>query len=142
MTITKDGKTILIVVVAAKHGFVFAFNRLTGEPVWPIEERAVPQSDVPGEHQRPDPAVPDLAEAVRAAELHRSRHQPARRRRKTRRRSAQVLREARATKACSRRRVRAARSRCRGTTAAPAGAARRSIPCHQRLFVVSQEIPR
>ena len=32
-----------------KHGFTFVFDRVTGEPVWPIEERAVPQSEVPGE---------------------------------------------------------------------------------------------
>jgi len=58
MTITKDGKKIPIVVVAAKHGFVFAFNRLTGEPVWPIEERPVPASDVPGEQASPTQPFP------------------------------------------------------------------------------------
>jgi len=58
MTITKDGKKIPIVVVAAKHGFVFAFNRLTGEPVWPIEERPVPASDAPGEQASPTQPFP------------------------------------------------------------------------------------
>ncbi|MBT8146307.1 MAG: PQQ-binding-like beta-propeller repeat protein, partial [Gammaproteobacteria bacterium] len=37
------------VAQATKQGFVYAFNRLTGEPLWPIEERPVPQSSVPGE---------------------------------------------------------------------------------------------
>lgn len=58
MTITKDGKKIPVVIVAAKHGFVFVFNRLTGEPVWPIEERPVPASDVPGEHASPTQPFP------------------------------------------------------------------------------------
>jgi len=58
MTITKDGKQIPIVVIAAKHGFVFAFNRLTGEPVWPVEERPVPASDVPGEQASPTQPFP------------------------------------------------------------------------------------
>jgi quinoprotein glucose dehydrogenase len=58
MTITKDGKKIPAVIVVAKHGFVFAFDRRTGEPIWPIEERAVPQSDAPGEHTSPTQPFP------------------------------------------------------------------------------------
>ncbi|OYW46359.1 MAG: hypothetical protein B7Z08_02455 [Sphingomonadales bacterium 32-68-7] len=58
MTITKDGKRIPVVIVAAKHGFVFVFDRRTGEPVWPIEERPVPQSDVPGEDTSPTQPFP------------------------------------------------------------------------------------
>ncbi|GAA0278276.1 glucose/quinate/shikimate family membrane-bound PQQ-dependent dehydrogenase [Alteraurantiacibacter aestuarii] len=58
MTITRDGEQIPVVIQAAKHGFVFVFNRLTGEPVWPIEERAVPASDVPGEHASPTQPFP------------------------------------------------------------------------------------
>ncbi len=58
MTIVKDGQRIPIVIAAAKHGFVFAFNRLTGEPIWPIEERAVPASDVPGEQASPTQPFP------------------------------------------------------------------------------------
>ncbi len=58
MTITKDGKKIPVVIVAAKHGFVFVFDRRTGEPVWPIEERPVPASDVPGERASPTQPFP------------------------------------------------------------------------------------
>ena len=58
MTITKDGKQIPVVIQATKHGFVFVFNRLTGEPIWPIEERAVPASDVPGEVASPTQPFP------------------------------------------------------------------------------------
>jgi len=38
------------VVVAAKPGMLFVLNRLTGEPLYPVEERSVPATDVPGEH--------------------------------------------------------------------------------------------
>ena len=44
-----DGKPIKAVVQLTKHGFAFVFDRTTGKPVWPIEERPVPASDVPGE---------------------------------------------------------------------------------------------
>ncbi len=44
-----DGRDIEAVVQVTKQGFAFVFDRRTGEPVWPIEERVVPQSDVPGE---------------------------------------------------------------------------------------------
>lgn len=44
-----DGRTVKAVAQITKQGFVFVFDRVTGEPVWPIEERPVPQSSVPGE---------------------------------------------------------------------------------------------
>jgi len=49
VTITVDGNTIDAVAVVAKTGFTYVFDRVTGEPVWPIEEREVPASAVPGE---------------------------------------------------------------------------------------------
>ena len=49
-TITVEGKRIDAVIQLTKHGFAFVFDRVTGKPVWPIEERPVPESDVPGEH--------------------------------------------------------------------------------------------
>ena len=49
VTITVDGKKIDAVAVVAKTGFTYVFDRVTGEPVWPIEERPVPASEVPGE---------------------------------------------------------------------------------------------
>ena len=48
-TASVDGRSVDAVAVAGKTGFVYAFDRVTGEPVWPMEERPVPQSDVPGE---------------------------------------------------------------------------------------------
>jgi hypothetical protein len=46
------------------------FNRVTGEPVWPIEEKPVPQSLVPGEKTWPTQPHPDLAAPIRDAERH------------------------------------------------------------------------
>ena len=45
-------------VQLTKTGFAFVFDRLTGKPVWPIEERPVPASDVPGEHAWPRQPIP------------------------------------------------------------------------------------
>src|SRR3982074_1804134 len=47
--ITVGGRAIKAVAQPSKQGFLYVFDRVTGQPVWPIEERAVPQSDVPGE---------------------------------------------------------------------------------------------
>ncbi len=49
MDVTVDGDEIPGVFQVTKQSFVYAFNRETGEPIWPIEERPVPQSRVPGE---------------------------------------------------------------------------------------------
>ncbi len=48
-----DGRKIKAVAQVSKTGFTYVFDRVTGEPVWPIEERAVPQSSVPGEKTNP-----------------------------------------------------------------------------------------
>jgi quinoprotein glucose dehydrogenase len=47
--ITVDGKPIKAVAQVTKQAFVYVFDRVTGKPVWPIEERPVPASTVPGE---------------------------------------------------------------------------------------------
>jgi len=49
VTVKHDGKTVDAVALASKNGFLYVFDRVTGKPLWPIEERPVPQSDVPGE---------------------------------------------------------------------------------------------
>ncbi len=56
--IVVDGRTIRAVIQPSKTGFVYVFDRRTGEPVWPIEERPVPQSDVPGEQSSPTQPIP------------------------------------------------------------------------------------
>jgi quinoprotein glucose dehydrogenase len=58
VTITVDGKRIDAVVQLTKQGFAFVFDRVTGRPVWPIEERPVARSDVPGEASWPTQPFP------------------------------------------------------------------------------------
>jgi membrane-bound PQQ-dependent dehydrogenase (glucose/quinate/shikimate family) len=60
-TIRRDGKEIPVVVQGNKTGFLYVLNRDTGVPVFPVEERPVPKSDVPGEGAsatQPFPTVP------------------------------------------------------------------------------------
>jgi len=56
--IVVNGRPIRAVAVPGKQGFLFVFDRVTGQPVWPIEERPVPQSDVPGEKTSPTQPFP------------------------------------------------------------------------------------
>jgi len=49
LDVTVNGKPIKAVAQITKQAFTYVFDRATGRPVWPIEERPVPQSDVPGE---------------------------------------------------------------------------------------------
>ncbi len=53
-----NGKKIKAVAQISKQGFVYVFDRATGEPVWPIEERPVPQTTVPGERTSPTQPFP------------------------------------------------------------------------------------
>ncbi len=56
--ITVDGRRIKSVVQLTKQAFAFVFDRVTGQPVWPIEERPVPQSKTPGEQTSPTQPFP------------------------------------------------------------------------------------
>ncbi|PWT98571.1 MAG: quinoprotein glucose dehydrogenase [Terriglobia bacterium] len=56
--INVNGKAIKAVALPSKEAFLYVFDRVTGEPVWPIEERPVPQSDVPGEKTSPTQPFP------------------------------------------------------------------------------------
>ncbi len=58
LTVRHNGKTVDIVAQVSKQGFVWVFNRVTGEPLWPIEERKVPKSDMPGEETWPTQPFP------------------------------------------------------------------------------------
>jgi quinoprotein glucose dehydrogenase len=57
-TIKKDGRNIDVVVQAGKTGFLYVFDRVTGNPIWPIEERPVPKSTMPGEQSWPTQPFP------------------------------------------------------------------------------------
>ena len=56
--ITVDGRKIKAVAQPTKQGWVYVFDRVTGEPVWPIEERPVPGGNVPGEWYSPTQPFP------------------------------------------------------------------------------------
>jgi quinoprotein glucose dehydrogenase len=62
LDITVRGRRIPAVAQVTKVGFTFVFNRYTGRPVWPIEERRVPQTDVPGERTAATQPFPTLPE--------------------------------------------------------------------------------
>ena len=58
LTVQHNGKPIEIVAQAGKTGFLYVFERKTGKPLWPIEERPVPKSEVPGEYSSPTQPFP------------------------------------------------------------------------------------
>jgi glucose dehydrogenase len=58
LTIKQNGRSIDVVAQATKFGFIYVFDRMTGKPIYPIEERPVPQSDVPGEWSSPTQPFP------------------------------------------------------------------------------------
>jgi quinoprotein glucose dehydrogenase len=60
ITITRNGKKIDAVAQVTKQGFVFVFNRETGEPIFPIKEVPFPASDVPGEIASPTQPIPQV----------------------------------------------------------------------------------
>lgn len=64
MDLTVNGTKIAAVAQLNKTGFIFTFDRVTGKPVWPIEERPVPQSDVPGESTSSTQPFPTRPPAV------------------------------------------------------------------------------
>jgi len=58
LDITVNGRRIKAVAQVTKQGFVYTFDRVTGEPVWPIVETPVPPSDMPGERASPTQPIP------------------------------------------------------------------------------------
>ena len=58
VTVTREGKQVPAVSQVTKTGFVFLFDRLTGKPLFDIEERPVPKSEVPGEYTHPTQPFP------------------------------------------------------------------------------------
>jgi glucose dehydrogenase len=58
LTVRHNGQMVDVVVQAGKTGFLYVFNRVTGEPLWPIEERQVPKSTMPGEQAWPTQPFP------------------------------------------------------------------------------------
>ncbi|HXW31364.1 MAG TPA: pyrroloquinoline quinone-dependent dehydrogenase, partial [Xanthobacteraceae bacterium] len=58
VTVKRDGRDVAAVVEATKTGYVFVLDRETGKPLFPVEERPMPASDVPGEQAWPTQPVP------------------------------------------------------------------------------------
>ena len=58
MNVTVDGRPVKMLAQVTKQGFLFGFDRVTGKPIWPIEERPVPPSDIPGEEASPTQPFP------------------------------------------------------------------------------------
>ncbi|MSR19785.1 MAG: hypothetical protein EXR91_02235 [Gemmatimonadetes bacterium] len=64
MDLTVDGRRIPALIQNTKQGLIFAFNRETGEPIWPIVERPVMQTQVPGNYTAPTQPYPTRPEPV------------------------------------------------------------------------------
>ncbi|MEO8658989.1 MAG: pyrroloquinoline quinone-dependent dehydrogenase [Bryobacteraceae bacterium] len=58
LTVHHEGKTVDVVAQVSKQGFVWVFDRVSGKPLWPIEERPVPKSDMAGEETWPTQPFP------------------------------------------------------------------------------------
>src|SRR4051794_4441741 len=58
MDVVQNGRRIPVVVAVSKPGLMFFLDRDTGKSLYPVEERAVPQSDVPGEESSPTQPFP------------------------------------------------------------------------------------
>src|SRR5437016_10024024 len=58
VTVQHDGRRVDAVAHAGKTGFLYVFDRVTGKPLWPIEELPVPKSDIPGEKAWPTQPFP------------------------------------------------------------------------------------
>ncbi|HEU0121794.1 MAG TPA: PQQ-binding-like beta-propeller repeat protein [Bryobacteraceae bacterium] len=58
LTVTHEGKRVDVVAQSSKQGFLYVFDRVTGKPLWPIEERPTPKSHMPGEQAWPTQPFP------------------------------------------------------------------------------------
>ncbi len=64
LTVNHEGKKVDAVAQGSKHGLLFVFDRVTGEPLWPIEERPVQQSELKGEKAWPTQPFPTKPEPL------------------------------------------------------------------------------
>ncbi len=62
LTVRHNGRPVDVVAQATKFGLLYVFDRVSGRPLWPIEERPVPNSDVPGEETSPTQPFPTRPE--------------------------------------------------------------------------------
>ncbi|QMU27133.1 outer membrane protein assembly factor BamB family protein [Adhaeribacter radiodurans] len=69
ITVKHKGKRIDAVAAATKHGFMFVFDRVTGEPIFPIEEKPFPTSEMPGEQAWPTQPIPTVVSSFTRHEV-------------------------------------------------------------------------
>jgi quinoprotein glucose dehydrogenase len=67
--ITMNGRTVKAVAQPTKQGILYTFDRITGQPIWPFEERPVPKGDVPGESYSPTQPMPTKPPAYGVAAI-------------------------------------------------------------------------
>jgi glucose dehydrogenase len=60
LTIRNNGRAVDVIAQASKQGYLYVLDRVTGKPIWPIEEKPVPQTDVPGEVTSPTQPIPTM----------------------------------------------------------------------------------
>src|SRR5262249_24430206 len=60
LTARRQGPDVDVVVQESKQGFLYVLDRVTGKPLWPIEEKPMPQTDVPGEVSSPTQPIPTM----------------------------------------------------------------------------------
>ena len=75
VTVRHNGRKVDAVALAGKTNFLYVFDRVTGKPLWPIEERPVPKSEMPGEKAWPTQPWPTKPRAVRQHDVHRGRRE-------------------------------------------------------------------
>jgi quinoprotein glucose dehydrogenase len=117
VTVRHNGRRIDAVAHAGKTGFLYVFDRVTGKPLWPIEERPVPKSDMPGERAWPTQPFPTKPAPFVKQTFSMDDVNPW----LATREQYEAMRE-RATKACSRRRRWPTRSRGQAIRAGRTGA--------------------
>ena len=73
VNIAKDGRRIDVAIQQTKMGWLYVFDRATGTPVYPIEEKPVPQSTVPGENSSPTQPIPQGIDAFAGQKIDRDK---------------------------------------------------------------------
>ena len=140
LTLRQNGQNVDVVAQATKFGFIFVFERKTGKPIFPIEERPVPQSDVPGEQSSPTqpfPTKPAPFARQSFTEKDINPYLPEAEKELLRQRLAQRAQRGAVHAAESRGLDRA----CRVTTAARTGAVPRWIRLRGEFYVVAKNMP-
>ena len=135
VTVRHNGQKVDAVAHAGKTGFLYVLDRVTGKPLWPIEERPVPKSEVPGEQAWPTQPFPTKPPAFVRQTFTVDDVNPWLATPEQYEAMRERVEERRATKACSRLRASPTRSRCPAIRADRTGA--RPPPIRRRAWCSS-----